>query len=102
MWFRTTMPSEQEAVSTRPQCCLCSLLLPCCQQASLQKLKEGLKKSAVSLVDVGAARDELLNRAELGAQTTHQTMSTEVATARRSTVPRHRGAWVAELISSIV
>lgn len=36
------------------------------EQASLQKLKEGLKKASVSLVDVGAARDELLNRAELG------------------------------------
>lgn len=35
-------------------------------KASLQKLKTELKKASTSLVDTGAARDELLSRAELG------------------------------------
>jgi hypothetical protein len=40
----------------------------CASQAALQKLKADLKKASFALVDTGAARDELLSRAELGAR----------------------------------
>ena len=44
-------------------------------KASMTKLKADLKKASNALVDTGAARDELLSRAELGAAPAHALFS---------------------------